>query len=573
MFFSAELSGKEEKLLHPNGKFDKDENPLFIDLITPMKEILPNLFIGNGEANEIIFSQMKRKTSAFSAILDCRSSSDLPKHDPHYLHISLSDGVSPDITIENFKEGIAFIQQSVQTSRILVNCDAGSSRSVSMVIAYIIAIHLKDDISKLSSEELVHKAYMMIKEKRQCADIDTHGQRIPLEFFANQLKNEMSHNNVDNVEKEEKEKECDTVMLEEFAESKPTDNSRSLYGLSIFSHSPPPSQKQSLFHNSKTNRVFFIKSFSGKTLIFDIEMSDKDAKENPILPILFEFLKARDINFTGIDFMCNGKILNAKTTFSDISKSSGCTHIIRLKLPKVELYNDFGSQEKWLNDIRKLYELIQSQVKRKIAACSFLSSVIGHIISGSADEMLKTDEPENFGFPGEVHRVIISFINDGRHCLVRKAKVLEIIDEESLRKIKGQLNTHNLGCFKIIWLKDMKSLYELILSQAGKKEAACSYFSTLISRISAGAYDSEIVENSSGFRIFSDEVLGIVISFIDQHRYLVDDAFDIMGEKYLLEMKGQLRANDLSCFANIDENANHSESGEKDLPRLGGRAF
>lgn len=93
------------------------------------------------------------------AILSCAKGYELSHPRtlvPHYRYIPTLDQDECDISL-HFEDAADFIRDSLRHTNVLAHCIAGVSRSVSMVIAYLIREH------KLNYDE----AYHLVKSKRK----------------------------------------------------------------------------------------------------------------------------------------------------------------------------------------------------------------------------------------------------------------------------------------------------------------------------------------------------------------------------------------------------------------------
>lgn len=98
------------------------------------------------------------------AILSCAKGYEL-NHPrtlvPHYRYIPTLDQDECDISV-HFDDAADFIRDSLRHTNVLAHCIAGVSRSVSMVIAYLIREH------KLNYDE----AYRLVKSKRKIVPLN-----------------------------------------------------------------------------------------------------------------------------------------------------------------------------------------------------------------------------------------------------------------------------------------------------------------------------------------------------------------------------------------------------------------
>ncbi|CAM2754361.1 Dual specificity phosphatase, catalytic domain [Legionella steigerwaltii] len=163
------------------------EREQYASLETPMEEVLPGLYLGNQIAHETIFDLIQRNESSFTFNLDCGSQKkDNDAKTTGYLAIPLAD--TPDVFIspETFSRGIDAIEKGLKTGNVLVNCQAGTARSASMVVAYIIKHFSTEEIRQKSAKELVDTAVAVVRKKRKCAFVGQ--QEKALIIFAESIK-------------------------------------------------------------------------------------------------------------------------------------------------------------------------------------------------------------------------------------------------------------------------------------------------------------------------------------------------------------------------------------------------
>ena len=93
-----------------------------------------------------------------------------------YLHI---DDVPEANIVQYFPKSVAFISNALndQTSNVLVHCVHGQSRSCAVVVAYLMAVHLREcaGLSRYIDEEstrLLHDCYEIVQQARPCMAIN-----------------------------------------------------------------------------------------------------------------------------------------------------------------------------------------------------------------------------------------------------------------------------------------------------------------------------------------------------------------------------------------------------------------
>lgn len=138
---------KLDKSIEEKYQIEIDEDAKIRSLLaTEPDEVIPNLFLGNLQAGDAALEQIL--TGDYStAILRCTShvidikvKDRLPAHlenGAKFKVISIGDSEKSDILTE-IEGANEFIQQALnEKKRVLVHCDAGTSRSAAFVIAYL----------------------------------------------------------------------------------------------------------------------------------------------------------------------------------------------------------------------------------------------------------------------------------------------------------------------------------------------------------------------------------------------------------------------------------------------------
>jgi len=141
-----------------------------------MSLIINNLYIGNWyDASNHVWLHTKN----IKYILNCAKELPCPYTDCFtYKHVLLDD--TPDQDILQYKQDVInFIDNAMKTnSPIFVHCAAGISRSVSMVMFYL--LHLRENNKLFSTGSKFHKCLKIIRDKRPIAR--------PNSGFENQLR-------------------------------------------------------------------------------------------------------------------------------------------------------------------------------------------------------------------------------------------------------------------------------------------------------------------------------------------------------------------------------------------------
>lgn len=117
-------------------KFDDEGGESIIDKQHDLDLILKYVWVGGRKAAED-----KERLHKFGIVnilnVTCQLSNMHPE-DFNYKRIEIED-MAQALIIHHFEEGACFINESIKSkSSILVHCMAGQSRSVSMIIAYLI---------------------------------------------------------------------------------------------------------------------------------------------------------------------------------------------------------------------------------------------------------------------------------------------------------------------------------------------------------------------------------------------------------------------------------------------------
>lgn len=145
------------------------EQSLYESLMEPISMVEESLFIGNrAAAQELPILQM----CEISSVVQVQSFPTAAFHPTHfrYLCLTLTD-LEEDSLVRFLPSALSFIHREITAGRkVFVHCDAGVSRSGSIVTAYIMATH------HLSFEN----ALQFVQQKRPCVS--------PNEGFQNQLK-------------------------------------------------------------------------------------------------------------------------------------------------------------------------------------------------------------------------------------------------------------------------------------------------------------------------------------------------------------------------------------------------
>lgn len=130
---------------------------LYESLMEPISMIEDNLFLGNRSgAQEVPILRM----CEISSVVQIQSFPTAPFHPESfkYLCLALTD-LEDDSLMKILPEALAFIHAEITAGRkVFVHCDAGVSRSGSVVTAYIMATH------NLGFEE----ALKYVQSKRPC---------------------------------------------------------------------------------------------------------------------------------------------------------------------------------------------------------------------------------------------------------------------------------------------------------------------------------------------------------------------------------------------------------------------
>ena len=101
--------------------------------INDMDEIIPNLYLGNKESSRNIQKLKELNIKKVLTIMNYGAPSYTPEDNIKHKIISIADIVSENI-MKYFRECLNFIKGE---EKILVHCMAGSSRSATIVIAYL----------------------------------------------------------------------------------------------------------------------------------------------------------------------------------------------------------------------------------------------------------------------------------------------------------------------------------------------------------------------------------------------------------------------------------------------------
>jgi len=118
--------------------------------------ILPNLHLGSKDAYHVLPSGTTHVVSATHTVTE--PPNDIPLE--RFFHINEHDNGKVNI-YKYFDNSSKFIHDAIQSGgTVLVHCDAGISRSVTIVCAYLIKYHDKS----------YKEALDMVQSKRRCAD-------------------------------------------------------------------------------------------------------------------------------------------------------------------------------------------------------------------------------------------------------------------------------------------------------------------------------------------------------------------------------------------------------------------
>ena len=99
-----------------------------------MDRVLDRLWVGSTED-----AQAPLATLGFTGLLDLRDHSAMVTHsgiDVH--HIEQRDG--DPWTVEDVRRALAFVAEKIRKGSVLIVCAAGMSRSVSMVVGYLVMV-------------------------------------------------------------------------------------------------------------------------------------------------------------------------------------------------------------------------------------------------------------------------------------------------------------------------------------------------------------------------------------------------------------------------------------------------
>ncbi|KAH8829287.1 hypothetical protein DL96DRAFT_1527004 [Flagelloscypha sp. PMI_526] len=134
-----------------------DVNLLFFTLIMSMDEVIPRLWVG--DLRSALDVALLRSNGVFSVLSAMRGKVRI--HETFIRHqIDLDDSEEEDIIV-HFLPSISFIQAELDKGRgVLVHCQAGMSRSVAIVAAYIMYTEKKNP----------QEALKMIRSKRPFAE-------------------------------------------------------------------------------------------------------------------------------------------------------------------------------------------------------------------------------------------------------------------------------------------------------------------------------------------------------------------------------------------------------------------
>ena len=124
-------------------------------------EVLPGLYLGSKYAAQVSKPFVKQLNMRF--IVNCAAKEcDSPFADfVEYLKLPLEDDLTQEISLEVFMDTANFIHNKLQESRrnkssVLVHCVAGRSRSVCIMMAYLI-IHLKWSLAECEAFMKIHR--------------------------------------------------------------------------------------------------------------------------------------------------------------------------------------------------------------------------------------------------------------------------------------------------------------------------------------------------------------------------------------------------------------------------------
>jgi hypothetical protein len=133
------------------------ELAMFTNKTPSMDLIIDNLYIGNYPA---ALSIDLLKTTGITSILLAGKDMECMFPDSFtYKVIPLYDSPNTNIT-KYFGEANKFIKENIEEGKVLVHCGAGVSRSVSLVLAYLISEHGMPYSDALA----------LVKSKRKCAN-------------------------------------------------------------------------------------------------------------------------------------------------------------------------------------------------------------------------------------------------------------------------------------------------------------------------------------------------------------------------------------------------------------------
>lgn len=124
---------------------------------TPMHQIEPLLWLGNQKAASDLHLLRAHKISAILQLLD-KKPEPLFEGEFTYYAVDIMDSPTEDI-ISIIRKSLAFIETHIRNGKgVLVHCQAGMSRSASVVIAYLMAKY------RISYEE----AFYTVRDRRAC---------------------------------------------------------------------------------------------------------------------------------------------------------------------------------------------------------------------------------------------------------------------------------------------------------------------------------------------------------------------------------------------------------------------
>ena len=157
-----------------------------------MNHIKGNLYLGDKNAAK---DEKYLKEHGITAVVNCASSFESKYKDLKFIKLGLKDKSSQKL-FPKLDEGYEFIKEHIKKGKVFVHCQAGRSRSGSMVIYYLMREEGWD----------YEKTLKYVKSKRPCVKPNSGFEKQLKEYYKKHLKHK-SKKHKDKKKEERKEEE------------------------------------------------------------------------------------------------------------------------------------------------------------------------------------------------------------------------------------------------------------------------------------------------------------------------------------------------------------------------------